>query len=146
MVSTTTAIIISGVITVVGLICLYYYEKILVPKMNISPPADKIIKLVGESGDFEIMPYNCGREGDYLIKDVVTGKETVIGSHCFYEMYYSVVGDLEWMNKYEKEALYKTVDKIMEKKKEDIRRVEEELGIVRKNNLREEAKKVYQDR
>lgn len=146
MVSTTTAIIILGAITLVGLTCFYYYEKILVPKMNISPPADKILKLVGESGDFEIMPYNCGSDYDYLIKDVVTGKETLIGSHCFYETYYSVVGDLEWMNKYEKEALYKTVDKIMEKKKEDIQKVEKELEIVRKNNLREEAKKVYQDR
>lgn len=139
--------------------CIFYiiasviYGLYIKPIVKISPPADKILKLVKAEEGFEIYDgaYDCPlgikeTSVDYTLKDLVTGDLTYLSRFYFYGAVNQVKGSLRWMTEYEGETLYNIVSSIIGKRREE----EKKAADQREKNilavLREEAKKVYQDR
>lgn len=136
----------------IGLVCAWAWEKYVVPRRMTRPPADRILELIASGDTFSVhdSPTNeDNKASNNLVDYVVIDTERNVKTYLYRELLQRsciFIGDLEWMNKWERERVLVLVQSICSDRRLKYEQACEVENKARNDRRREEARKFYENR
>lgn len=141
-----------GFAVIVLMFGLWYWEKVILPRRNTRPPVLKILELIKEG---KVLVVNespnaeerklCGGLVDYVLIDPERKVKTYLYRHGYHGTAV-ISGDLDWMNKWEDEAVLKLIESISAERFRKYQAACEIEKAARDDKRRAEAKNIYESR